>query len=95
MGCHCLLQDKGDDGALIQFRELGFPGISGIDISLGSSNTVVTDQDSCLLYQQKRPDKKFRQGFIGVPAAAVGEAEQKTSSFAHSPRRGELISYMR
>ena len=76
---------------------MGFPGILGIDVSLGSSDTVVTDQDSWPPWSieiDQRPDKKFRQGFLGVPAAAVGEEEQKASSFVHSPRRGELIPYM-
>lgn len=44
----------------------------------------------------KKLDRKFRQGFIGGPAAArVGRGEREVNRlFAHSQRWGKLIPYL-
>ena len=42
-----------------------------------------------------RLDKKFRQGFIGAPAAAVrSENKQQVPLIAHSQRWGKLVPYL-
>ena len=43
----------------------------------------------------QKPDKKFRQGFIGAPVAAEGsENRQQVPSLARSPRGVKFVSYM-
>ena len=41
----------------------------------------------------QRPDKKFKQGFIGTPAAAGG-SKQQVPLLARSLRGCELVPYM-
>ena len=52
---------------------------------LGLPQSIETD---------KRPDKKFTQGFTGGPCCSSGEQEQLTSSLACSRGRGEVSWFL-